>query len=81
MICKELMGCRVYKTEDSNKKIIGKVIGHHVSDVSYFTILASNGDLTTCSPNALTIIKEDMAIIYKNILPKPIEDRFEIMDL
>lgn len=78
-----IIGCKVYKKGDADKKVIGKIIGCHKDseDYLYFLILTPNGTLTDRDYYSLCIIPEDMNIVYRELKAEPIESRAEILDL
>jgi hypothetical protein len=82
MISKELLGCRAYKASDGNRKIIGKIVGHHANTQgSFFTILSQEGEFNIHKTSSIRITKKDMDVIYKTIIPERIESRSDILDL
>lgn len=84
---KALIGCRVYRDDDDNKEIIGKIVDFYVTDRSNFLILRTDGEFDIISPSSIVIVKEDFNKVYDRLQPvaqkqdTPIGDRFEIMDL
>lgn len=84
-------GCRVYRQSDSNKKIVGKIIGgHNEFSATYrggsnsslmLSILTPEGEIIVLGYNGVRIVSEDMEILYRELKAEPIESRSEILDL
>lgn len=91
MIAQQLIGCRVYKSGDPEKTIIGKIVGHFIELISdyhqssrsegHFLILKEDKTFESVACKYIIVADEDFEKIYFKLKSDTVDlNRFEILD-